>query len=520
MTKQPNIVLIVTDQHRADWLGCTGHPVVKTPNIDELASRGTVFNDFHVALPVCMPNRASLMTGRMPSVHGARYNGCPLPLTANTFVDVLATAGYDTALIGKSHLQPFTDVAPLRKSDDTTRLIDEAWKPDGADYELEAPQTHAGASPADLGPSFYGFNHVDLVTGHGDKCGGHYGHWFRNEVKDWQALQDPSNELPHNYTCPQAYRTPIPEEAYPTAWIGDRAVEYCKDINRKANPFFAMVSFPDPHHPFNPPGKYWDMYAPDEFSVELPYEAHKNPTPPLRDLRAMWEAGEEHPIPQMAFHAEDQHIREAMALTAGMITMIDDQVGRIIAALKESGQFENTIVIFTSDHGDYLGDFGMLLKGGMPFNSITRVPFIWADPERPATGQSTALASTIDISASILDRVGLAPYNGIQGKSFLPSLDGQKQHRDALLIEHNDGGIRAGYTRPARVRTLRTKDWRLTLNAGESWGELYNLQKDPNETDNLWSDPQVSDIQMELMTALAERLTFQMDESPLSQRLA
>ena len=122
--------------------------------------------------------------------------------------------------------------------------------------------------------------HVDMVTGHGHNCGGHYGQWFRKTYPNWKDLHDRKNELPHNYSCPQAFRTAVPEEAYPTAWIGDRAVNYINESASHDEPFFAFVSFPDPHHPFNPPGKYWDMYSPDEFSVDLPYAAHKNPTPP------------------------------------------------------------------------------------------------------------------------------------------------------------------------------------------------------------------------------------------------
>ena len=128
MTQKPNFLLFITDQHRADWLGCAGHPVVRTPNIDAIAAKGTRFEDFHVALPVCMPNRASLMTGRMPSVHGLRHNGCLLSERANTFVDVLAAGGYATASFGKSHLQPFTDSPPLRKEDHVERLVPEAWR--------------------------------------------------------------------------------------------------------------------------------------------------------------------------------------------------------------------------------------------------------------------------------------------------------------------------------------------------------------------------------------------------------
>ena len=151
----------------------------------------------------------------------------------------------------------------------------------------------------------------------------------------------------------------------------------------------------------------------------------------------MWERGEKPAIPQIVFRADDQHVREAMALTAGMITMIDDQIGEIVQTLKDTGQYDNTVIIFTSDHGDYLGDFNLMLKGPVPLPAITRVPMIWSDPDSRTGKRSAAMAQTIDISASILDRVGLAPYVGIQGQSFLSSLDGETPHRPDVLIEQN-----------------------------------------------------------------------------------
>ncbi len=520
MAKKPNILLFITDQHRADWLGCTGHPIVRTPNIDAIAADGTLFEDFHVALPVCMPNRASLMTGRMPSVHGLRHNGCLLSKRANTFVDVLAAGGYATASIGKSHLQPFTESPPLRAPDKVERLIPEAWKLESASYTLEQPVNFQGDTVSPFEVPYYGFQHVDMVTSHGDQCGGHYGQWFRDTVPNWQELHDPANEIAHNYTCPQAYRTPVPEESYPTTWIADKAIEYVNGRADQDDPFFAFVSFPDPHHPFNPPGKYWDMYSPDEFTVDLPYDAHQNPTAPMEHATEMWASGIAPPIPQMPFRADDQHIREAMALTAGMITMIDDQIGRVVQSLKDTGQYDNSIIIFTADHGDYLGDFNLMLKGPIQLPAITRVPMIWSDPETRAAARTDTLASTIDISASILDRVGLAPYNGMQGQSFLKSLDGTQPHRDEVLIEHNDGGARMGFAQAARVRTLRTNKWRMSVFAGAGWGELYDLTADPKETKNLWDDPEYAGEKATLTMRLVEHLTFQMDESPRATRLA
>ena len=520
MTQKPNFLLFITDQHRADWLGCAGHPVVRTPNIDAIAAKGTRFEDFHVALPVCMPNRASLMTGRMPSVHGLRHNGCLLSERANTFVDVLAAGGYATASFGKSHLQPFTDSPPLRKEDHVERLVPEAWRSDTGKYTKEEPASFDKPSDAPFETPYYGFQHVEMATSHGDQCGGQYGQWFRETVPNWQELHDPANELAHDYTCPQAYRTPIPEDKYPTAWVADKAISYLEERKAGGDPFFAFVSFPDPHHPFNPPGKYWDMYDPNDFDVDLPYDAHQNPTPPMQHETKMWETGEEPAIPQFAFRASDQHVREAKALTAGMITMIDDQIGRVIDALKASGEYDNTVIIFTSDHGDYLGDFNLMLKGAIPLPSITRVPMIWSDPATRKGAQTETLASTIDISASILDRAGLAPYNGIQGSSFIEALDGTQVHRDEVMIEHNDGGPRMGFTKAVRARTLRTKDWRMSIFAGETWGELYDLNTDPRECNNLWDDPLAKDVRAELILRLVDHLTFQMDESPRATRLA
>ena len=312
----------------------------------------------------------------------------------------------------------------------------------------------------------------------------------------------------------------MPEESYPTAWVADKAIEYLEGRAGQEDPFFAFVSFPDPHHPFNPPGKYWDMYAPDEFSVDLPYDAHENPSAPMEHASAMWRDGKMPVIPQMPFRADDQHVREAMALTAGMITMIDDHIGRVVQTLKDTGQYENTVIIFTSDHGDYLGDFNLMLKGPLPFQSITRVPMIWSDPTTRAGVRTDTMASTIDISASILDRAGLTPYNGMQGRSFVKSLDGIQPHRDEVLIEQNDGGPRMGLDAAARVRTLRTAKWRISVYAGAGWGELYDLAADPKETRNLWDDAAYAEDKATLSMRLVEHLTFQMDESPRATRLA
>jgi len=262
------------------------------------------------------------------------------------------------------------------------------------------------------------------------------------------------------------------------------------------------------------------MYSPDRFELKLPYEAHRNPPPPLRWLERNYREGGAQFSRQTALRADDRALREAMALTAGMIAMIDDQIGRIMSALRDSGLYDSTVVCFNSDHGDYLGDFGLLLKGAMPFRSITRVPMIWSDPADRAGRVVRTMASTIDIGPTILDRAGLEPFRGTQGASFLPTIRTGRPHRDEALIEFNDGAARLGFETPARVRTLRTDSWRFTVYAGEGWGELYDLQRDPRETMNLWDSPDHREIRGDLALRLSHHLARQMDESPRAERFA
>jgi arylsulfatase A-like enzyme len=523
MTQRPNFVYIMTDQHRSDWLGCYGHPVVKTPNIDALAENGTRFDNFFVASPVCMPNRASFMTGRYPSVHGLRYNGCVMPEGTNTFVDVLAASGYKTASIGKSHLQPFTGIDNMNKADETggvERPILEAMHTEGVSQVHEEPVQFKGDDTYALPTPYYGYQHVDLVTGHGHKCGGQYAQWLRRERVDWADFFAPENELPHEYTCPQVFRTPLPEDLYPTGWVGNRAVEYLNTAAGSDDPFFAFVSFPDPHHPFNPPGKYWDMYSPDQFDVPLPFSAHENPIPPMAWLEEAFKEGGDSVTPQTAFRVSDQHIKEAMALTAGMITMIDDQVGKIVETLKANGQYENTVICFNSDHGDYLGDFGLLLKGMFPSRATTQVPMIWSDPATRNGRVSHALANTVDLAPTILERAGLAPFRGTQGRSLLRALNGDDDLRDEVLTEYNEGMPKFGLDEPVRVRSLRSHDWRFTIYLDQEFGELYDLNADPNETRNLWDSADHREVRGDLALRMSHHLTRQMDESPRALRLA
>jgi len=518
---KPNFLYIMTDQHRADWLGCYGHPVVKTPNIDALAASGARFTDFHVASPVCMPNRGAFMTGRYPTTNGLRYNGCVLAPGSNTFVDVLRAEGYLTASIGKSHLQPMTNGRPHDWHDRDDRPIPEAHAPRADACLSEAPETYQGEERTDVPTPYYGFDTVDVVTGHGANARGHYLQWFRKKhPDDWQDLRDPKNQLPHDYTCPQAVRTAVPEESYSTSYIRDRAIAHLKEVAGESRPKFTYVSFPDPHHPFTPPGRYWGMYSPDQFAHSVPFGSHRNPPPPLAACKDAFERGDAPDKPTNAIMVTDDQVKEAMALTAGMIAMIDDAVGEILKTLEDTGQAENTVVIFNSDHGDYLGDYNLLLKGPWMHESVTHVPMIWKEPGAQGGTAVDTLASTVDMSATILDRAGIAPYVGMQGVSLLNAIRTGARAHEALLVEYNDGFARMGFNSPARARTVMTGRWRLTVYRDQDWGELYDRRTDPTQSHNLWDDPARAAIKSEMLERLAHLLIAQMDESPRALRSA
>ena len=527
MTKRPNFLFIITDQHRADHLGCSGHPVLKTPHIDSIAARGTKFDRFYVATPVCQPNRSTLVTGRMPSLHGVRSNGIPLDMRANTFVDGLRTGGYTTALVGKSHIQNMTKMPPIHVRQDLkdgyTSLRDampEAFAVDiEGDYRQEHPERWETGEPYDLDLPFYGFEHVDLCTEHSDHVGGQYYAWLKQQRPDADELRNRDNQLAHDYECPQAYRTAIPEKFYPTSYIREKALNY---IDRhvavdSAKPFFLMAAFPDPHHPFTPPGKYWDMYGPEDMELPASFDYGNVEPPPhvkwARDARA---SGAAEINSQNAFAVNEREVLEARALTCGMIAMIDDAVGDILAKLDASGLADNTIVVFTADHGDFLGDHGLMLKGPAHFEGVTRVPFIWSEPGAEARTTDT-LAGTIDIAQTIMDRARIEPYNGIQGRSLVNAITGANDPDivDSMIVEDDQQRAYFGYTKPPRIRSVITNTHRLTVSQGETWGELYDLKNDPDEMNNLFDDSAHAAIRADMFERLSYRQIELVDTSPM-----
>ena len=518
MSKQPNFLFIITDQHRADHLGCYGNTVVATPNIDKLASHGRRWDRFYVANPICMPNRASIMTGRMCSLHGARHNGIPLSKDHTTFVELLRDAGYNTGLIGKSHLQSFTGLpATNQYQPEQGKVVPslhlrDAYKNNrhSADYDLEVIGQWHKPLAARTDGDFYGFQHVEVAADHADQASGDYLLWARQQRSDFDSLVGPENALRDNLIkAPQAWRTAVPEELYSTNWIADRSEAWLAGQAQSDQPFFLQMSFPDPHHPFTPPGRYWNMYGPAD--IELPLSFGEGNLPPIAAMRKALAEGTDPRDNQNPFAVTADEARAITALTYGMITMIDDAIGRVLAQLDALGLADNTVVIFTSDHGDYMGDHGLMLKLLLHYQGLIRVPFIVSDPAGIRDGSvDSGLSSSIDISATILERAGVQAYNGLQGRDLMST-----SAPEGIIVEEDSQRTMTGFDRPQRIRTLVTDRYRMSLRQGESWNELYDLQEDPHELHNLYDNIAVADVQNRLMQVMLKRVIELQDSAPL-----
>lgn len=488
--RKPSFILFVTDQQRADHLGCYGNPIVQTPHIDSIAAQGTRFDKFYVACPVCMPNRASLMTGRLPSQHLVRHNGIPLPRQSSTFVEELRKDGYRTGLVGKGHLQNMTGFPANERS--VSGRQQEGTPPDGLElgldqswYDSEAATIWRDNPEHEVQTPFYGFEHVRVCSLHGDQVEGNYTKWLRDQRNDWDTLAGPENAIPDDrYSAPQAWRTRVPEALYPSTYVAEEAASFLENVAPDDEPFFLMVSFPDPHHPFTPPGKYWDMYDPDEIPLPKNFDDKLwDPMPDVPELREALTAGESNPfVPQ---RVTERQAREVIALSYGMISMVDDAIGTVLGTLDQLGLSDDTVVGFTSDHGDFLGDRGAIFKFGMHYQEIIRVACLWKDPQNLTTGDvSSRLSGTIDLAPTILSRAGLNPYFGIQG---LDLFDTTKSHSGMVVEDYAIAYLRDASSR-AHFVSYMTENARLSRYEGADWGELYDLANDPEERQNLWDD--------------------------------
>jgi arylsulfatase A-like enzyme len=490
----PNLLLITTDQHRADGLGCYGNPAVRTPNLDRLAREGTRFNRAFVNNPLCMPSRATLLTGRLPRSHRVWCNGIALPTTEVPFPALLGDAGYRTGCVGKMHFTPYGAEARPGYFD-----AQKSWE--------------AGALDDWTGP-YAGFQEVQLTIGHCSPSAGHYGRWLKREFPEAQRAYRQDGRLGAKPAsgAPQTWRSTLPVEAHHSTWVADRSLEFLR--RHREGPFFLWASFPDPHHPFRPPAAYAEPFADADVPMPLRRSGELDDKPPL--FRQYFDgltvgsrrhegAGLDHPGV-----LTDGQLRDIIRYTYGMISLVDTSVGRILDVLDSLGLAENTHVCFASDHGELLGDHGLICKGPFHYDGLIRVPMLWRLAGQECGRVSEAFTSLVDLAPTFLDLAGQPIPGTMQGRSLGPLLAGRTaRHREGALVE-----FQSGYRPWLNLKTWRTADWKLTYYAGQPYGELYDLRKDPGEFVNLYASPAHRGIRAELLERLLEELVLTECRSP------
>ncbi len=490
-----NILLISADQQRADCFGFEGRKV-KTPHLDQLAADSTRFSACITPCVVCQPARASILTGQLCRTHGVHDNGIDLDpeIGGKGFAGSLGAAGYDTAFFGKAHFSTYHTFEPTGTPECLRSSADY-----GSDW---------------FGP-YMGFNHVELMlVGHNwwapekPPGGQHYERWFHADGRGDEKIRAMWENAGDTKDAAQTWHSKLPPAWHNSTWTADRAIDWLKSPERGDAPFCAWVSFPDPHHPFDAPEPWSRLHDPAE--VDLPENR-------IRDFgdRPWWHeavmtsepaGSKENAEVRKAYSRigpqTDAQLREIIANTYGQIALIDHNVGRVLIALAEAGLEGNTLVVYVSDHGDWLGDHGLILKGPMHYEGLLRVPMIIRGPGVPGGRVVGDPVSTLDLSATFCDFGGAEPLLAQHGASLRPLLEGSGK-RDYAMNEWELLPTRAGVA--LSLRTVRTGTHKLTVDLRSGAGELYDLEKDPGEMTNLWNAGEAAAIQSELMSFIHAR---------------
>lgn len=476
-----------------------GNDVVRTPHLDSLAERGTVFENAWVSNPVCMPNRSTIMTGRMPTSHGVIFNDRSLDWAANTHVRRFRAAGYRTGLFGKSHLQHGMSRMAAVGNAAEPAVFDQ--RPDGWD-RLEDHERYLDGEP-DWPDDFYGFDTAELSIEHGARVAGHHYRWAiergarPEDLAVPQTADNPKRRGGDVWW--QVYEPPYGEEFHSSSFVADRTVSFIEQAAAEESPWLAWASFPDPHHPFTPPGQWYDRHDPADMELPATFDDPLDGAPDYLRRVQSFSVHQMRRWVALTGATSPEVTRAAMAANYGTIEMIDDRVGTILDTVERLGQTDNTIVVFTADHGDMMGDHGLLLKGFMHYRGVLQVPMVIVDPRRSA-GRTSSLSSSIDLGPTLLDLCDVDGYHGIQGMSLAPILDDQHATvRNTVLVEDDiDGPVRAPF--PSTIRTVVTATHRYSrFDTGEDC--LYELGADDDECTEL------SEVDPVQRVAMVEHLT-------------
>lgn len=493
-----NLLILHADQLRYDGTGCNGNPYARTPNIDALADAGSVFSRHVSSNPICMPSRATLMTGLYPPGHGVYANGIPLNRTEYykipqdeiegevikqpiTIADHFAGAGYDTASFGKLHLTPYRS-DPACGFQESYRL----WE--------------SGVLDDWTGP-YYGFRHVEMTHGHGEgTCRtGHYARWLeknhpelRKTVRSGRRLARPIESRS------DLYPSVIPSEMHNSNWLAERFCRYLDEHRGRETPFMAFVGFPDPH----------PSWAPSHDIVKQ-FEAID--VPDFHDPDG--EAIRQHPFydslqDQSVLDLSREERKTIVRYTYAMIHQIDMAAGKMMQALKDEGLWDDTIVVFTSDHGDYLCNHGLIAKSGCVTDDLLHLPFILRAPGSNLPKATDIPMSNADVLPTLSALCGLAAPAGIHGSDVVPAVrDNEERHVFAYV---HDGTAATG-----NVTVYDTRR-RLTCYPHAGYVELFDHRDDPGETRNLASDDSMKSVTSDMKRVLEQHML--MHYNPIAPR--
>lgn len=477
-----NFLLITTDQHHPDALGSVD-PAIRTPHLDALAAEGVRYDRAYCANPTCTPTRASLITGRYPSQHGAWTLGTKLPESEQTIGELLGDAGYRTALLGKAHFQPLATSAE-HPSIESYPLL----------HDLDYWRTFTGP--------FYGFEHIELLRNHTSEAhvGQHYALWLDERDPDWRRhFQAPAGSLPAG----TRHRWELPDELHYNTWLAERSDAYLAERAADGDPFLLWVSFPDPHPPYLVPEPWASMYDPETLEVPqlVPGEHDANPPHfgltqhPDPDFTPWRESGQWLQGMEESHLRDDEERRRLVATYYGMVSFSDAAIGKVLDSLAAHGLADDTVVIFTADHGHFYGQHGLQAKGPFHYEDLIRVPMIVRDPHaRASGGASDAIQSHVDLAPTLLDYAGLpipATMTGISQRAVW-SCDTERVRDSAICEFHHEPTT-------LNLRSYIDECYKLTVYQGREYGELYDLENDPRELVNLWDDPAAAELKQRLL---------------------
>ena len=469
---KPNVIVIMTDQQRADVSARYGFPLDTTPFLDRMARQGVWFDKAYTASPICVAARCSMLTGRYPGAHRVRENGGSrhANYTQDVF-DVMKGQGYATALIGKNHTYLTADSPSL---------------------DHHVPLNHFG----DPGP-------------------------FRAEQEEAFV-----HWLSRRSQC-SLEAAPFPVECQNPARGVTAALDWVESLNEAGDPFFLWLSFPEPHNPYQAPEPYFSMFPPEQLPPLRAAAEDGN----RKGFKWQWCRRQgEYFNPDYA--AEIPRVRSNYF---GMLRLIDDQIRRLIESLETAGKLANTLLVFLSDHGDFTGEYGLIKKGPELPDILLRIPLFFNGPGiLPNARPHPAHVSIVDLLPTLCEAVGADIPAGVQGRSLWPLLTGQEYPEEEFASaygEHGFGGlefteddgldIRAfgsstiidgerivrfdelnTVTQAGFMRTVRRGDWKLNMSM-QGKGGLYRITDDPLELNNLFGSPQAREAELELLRELA-----------------